>query len=167
MNRFSSQIKYSLFFMVVYLVWCAFSVRDVWGTEWVLLGKTRYGAFYFDRLSIKDVSDTVKSVDTKLVFSREGRRKEVAWGKEQRWPAQKIKQLTKLSYRIESHEFDCRKKKHHFVMSAEYDAHGTLLERHVFPRGVFLPVTSHTLEDELWHIVCGERECGACKKLSP
>jgi len=130
-----------------------------WAAEWVLLGKTPNGAFYFDQKSISDISENVKSVHTKIVFSKEGRKKELEWGKKHNWPVKKINRYRKLSHRIESHEFDCRKKQHRFVMSAEYSLKGYLLERTDFQGSTFLPIAPCTMEDDLWNNICGKGGC--------
>lgn len=164
MNRRVWRYKYLVFAAAICLLSVLCILQGAGAAEWMLLGKTRLGTFYFDQKSISDVSDNVKSVHTKIVFSKEGRKKEIEWKKKQKAPVKKIDQLRRLSHRIESHEFDCRKKQHRFVMSAEYSLKGVLLERTNFQGSTFLPIAPCTMEEDMWNIVCEKGKCGKNEK---
>ncbi len=96
-----------------------FTNGEVWGKDWTLLKKTEDFRFYYDKRDITYSPKKIAKVWVRQVYTKKGK-------------MDMIKLLGpnygKLSYSINSLEFDCGAKLIHFLSTAHYSKNGDILD---------------------------------------
>jgi hypothetical protein len=126
------------------IVLTIFGYGEVWGEDWKLLKKTEDAKFYYDKKDITHLSQKIVKVWVRQVYGQKGKMDMINLAGPR---------YEKLSYSINSLEFDCGAKLIHFLSMAYYSKNGDALDLENSP-DKWESIPPNSMFDALYNKVC-------------
>ena len=130
--------------LVVVMGLSIFCYSEVWGEDWKLIKKTGDAKFYYDAKDITRSPQKMVSVWIKQVYTKKGKMDMINLVGPR---------YEKLSYSINSLEFDCAAKKMRFLSMTYYSKSGDILDLEN-PSDKWEAIAPNSMFDALYKKVC-------------
>ena len=121
-----------------------FGYGEAWGEDWELFKKTEDAKFYYDKKDIAHSPPRIVRVWVRQVYTRKGKMDMVNLVGPR---------YEKLSYSINSLEFECGAKLIHFLSMTYYSKNGDVLDLEN-PSDKWESIRPHSMFDALYKKVC-------------
>jgi len=136
----------SLSFLTILLL-----VTPVIGSDWVKYGGYKENIYLYNRVSVKHMKEDIVQVWGKIVFSVEGRKKDILdmrkWGLS-------TKGYDKLSHILDLYEIDCKGRMSRILYVTHYDTDGSVIKSFTYDKPDWSYIPPGSKMDTLRKKVC-------------
>jgi len=141
--------------LLLFLVALFFAVNQVYGAEWVSIGKDRMGnELFYDREVLIQRSTDIIEVWMKVIYSDAGRKERI---QERVRNKATVEQYEKLAYALELQQINCVKRGFRVMAYTDYSANEEILYKFIAehkPSEGWEPITSDSMGEIVKKIVC-------------
>lgn len=152
MKKISSVICLSfvvIFLLVVSLSSICFSEENI--DRWVLYGKSPFGDYYYDKMSVTKGSKNIIRVWEKVKFTKEGKDSQTKDRKYSKIPKY---EWDKLDFGINLYEFDCENNTRRLLSFVDYNDEERIIEKFNVANPEIEPVIPGSINESLLKSVC-------------